>query len=77
DRMVSSAEERSDNKLKCFLIFYIFSLLLSITVFFIVNRRNQKALDESIYTDSLTGLLSRTGFEVAAGKLLSRNLENK
>ena len=77
DRMVFSAEESSDNKLKCFLIFYIFSLLLSITVFFIVNRRNQKALDESIYTDSLTGLLSRTGFEVAAGKLLSRNLENK
>lgn len=73
DRLVLCAEQNSDGKLTRFIVFYLFSLLLSITVFAIVNKRNQKQLEESISVDQLTGLQSRYGFETAAAEMLRQN----
>ena len=70
DRMVLKAEENSDNKMKQSIVFYFISLALSILVFGILNIRSRKAMEKSIRTDRLTGMLNRNGFETAAADLL-------
>ncbi len=70
DQLVLMAEENSENKLLRSIATYGVALLLSVCVFTIVNDRNRKALENSLYTDSLTGLLNRAGFEIAASELL-------
>lgn len=70
DQMVLYAEQSSDKKLKRSILFYFFSLIISIVIFAIINRRSRKALEKSISTDNLTGILNREGFESAAGPLL-------
>ncbi len=70
DKMVMRAEENSEYKLLRSIATYGVALLLSVCVFTIFNDRNRKALENSIYTDSLTGLLNRAGFEHGALALL-------
>lgn len=73
DQMVLYAEQSSDTKLKSSILFYLFSLLTSIAIFAIINRRSRKALEKSIFTDNLTGILNRKGFEFAAASLLRQS----
>lgn len=73
DRLVSYAEEDSNDKLIRFIIFYGCSLIVSVSVFALVNKRNQKALEKSVEIDSLTGLLSRYGFETEAAHWLRQH----
>lgn len=73
DNVVLCAEKYSDSKLTRSILFYLFSLILSITVFAVVNRHNQKELEKSISIDKLTGLPNRTGFEKAAADLLRQH----
>ena len=70
DQLVLMAEENSEYKLLRSIATYGVALLLSVCVFTIVNDRNRKALENSIYTDNLTGLLNRAGFENGAAELL-------
>lgn len=70
DRMVLCAEEGADAKLIRSIAFYVVILILSVVIFTFVNRRSRHALKESIYTDHLTGLPNRAGFESAAADLL-------
>lgn len=70
DQMVLYAEQSTDAKLKSSILFYLFSLLISVATFAIINRRSRKALEKSIFTDNLTGILNREGFESAVGPLL-------
>ena len=70
DDMVLLAEQSSERKLRRFIITYGVVLVVSVCVFTLLNRRNRKALEESIYTDNLTGLLNRAGFEAQAAPLL-------
>lgn len=51
-------------------------MLLSIAVFFVVNKRNEKTLETAVSTDKLTGLLNRSGFEAAAENLLQQSKGN-
>lgn len=73
DRLVLTAEQNSNSKLIRFIVIYLFSLIVSVTVFHIVNRKNQKDLENSISIDKLTGLLSRAGFEEKASGLLRQH----
>lgn len=59
DRLVMQAEQDSNHKLIGFILVYFFILFLSIVVFLIVNKRNQRKLETAISTDKLTGLLNR------------------
>ena len=70
DRMVLLAEQSSDSKLIRFIVAYLVVLLVSVCVFTILNERNRRALENSIYTDNLTGILNREGFEARAAQLL-------
>lgn len=70
DDMVLLAEQSSDGKLRLFIASYVAVLLISICVFTLLNRKNSRALEKSIYTDNLTGILNRAGFEAAAVPLL-------
>lgn len=73
NNMVACAEQSSDNKLARSIVFYFFSLLVSISIFAFVNKRNQKELEETVSIDKLTGILNRVGFEAAATSLLQKN----
>lgn len=73
DKMVLLAEQSSDRKLLHSIAVYVVALLLSVCVFAIVNRRSSRALEKSIYTDSLTGILNREGFKAAALALLGQH----
>lgn len=77
NQMVSLAEQSSERKLIYFIIIYANILLISIVIFTILNHKNHKELEHSIYTDNLTGILNRAGFEAAAASLLVQNPENK
>lgn len=76
DRLVLQAEQDSNHKLVNFILVYFLILLLSIAVFFIVNKRNEKTLETAVSTDKLTGLLNRSGFEAAAENLLQQSKGN-
>lgn len=76
DKMVLLAEQSSENKLIRFIIIYGGVLLVSICLFTILNIRNRKALENSIYTDNLTGILNRAGFETGAASLLRQRTGN-
>lgn len=77
DRLVMQAEQDSNHKLVNFILVYFLILFLSIAVFFIVNRRNQKKLETAASTDKLTGLLNRAGFESAAENMLRQQARSK
>ncbi len=77
DRLVLQAEQDSNHKLVNFILVYFLILFLSIAVFFIVNRRNQKKLETAASTDKLTGLLNRAGFESAAENMLRQQARSK
>lgn len=77
DQMVLLAEESSEQKLHRFIGIYAGVLAFLIGSFTVGNRRNQKALEESIYTDSLTGLLNREGFKAEAVSLLRQYPDNQ
>lgn len=74
DKLVGSAEAYSDYKLKISITFYIISLLLSVAVFTIIQFSNRRALLKSTKTDSLTGILNRSGFEVALASHLKNHI---
>lgn len=73
DRLVLLAEQQSDRKLVRFIIGYSVLLVLSVAVFMLFNRRRRKELEKSMYTDSLTGLYNRAGFEAEAVQLLRQH----
>ena len=77
DRLVLRAEQDSNHKLISFILVYFFILFLSIIIFLIVNRRNQRKLETAVSTDKLTGLLNRAGFEPAAANLLHQQVKNR
>lgn len=77
DQLVLRAEQNSNHKLISFISVYFLILLLSIAVFVIVNKRNQKKLETATSTDKLTGLLNRSGFESAATNLLQQQSKKK
>ena len=70
DDLVLRAEESSDEKLKNSIICYFICLALSIVFFGVLNVHNRKALEKSIFTDKLTGIFNRAGFEASAANLL-------
>ncbi len=70
DEMVLLAEQGAERKLIRFIVFYGVVLLISVCVFTLLNRKNRRALENSIYTDNLTGILNRAGFEANAAPLL-------
>lgn len=73
DKLVLLAEQHSDRKLVRFIIGYSVLLVLSVAVFMLFNRRRRKELEKSMYTDSLTGLYNRAGFEAEAVQLLRQH----
>lgn len=77
DQLVLQAEKNSNHKLISFISVYFVILLLSIVVFVIVNNRNQKKLKTAAFTDKLTGLQNRAGFEAAASNLLRQQSKRK
>lgn len=70
NEMVSRAEQVADRKLALSISIYCVCLLLSIAYFAVAHRRNQRKIENSLSVDRLTGLLSRSGFEVEAEKIL-------
>ena len=66
DEMVLLAEQGAERKLIRFIVSYGVVLLISVCVFTLLNRKNRRALENSIYTDNLTGILNRAGFEANA-----------
>ncbi|GKI14162.1 GGDEF-domain containing protein [Oscillospiraceae bacterium] len=72
DRMVMSAEEYADTKLIVSISFYLAVLLFSVVIYLTVGRRGRAAVEKSLYSDHLTGILNRAGFEAAADELLRR-----
>ena len=77
DRLVLQAELDSNHKLISFILVYFFILFLSIIIFLIVNKRNQRKLETAISTDKLTGLLNRAGFEPVSYTHLSDYVPNR
>lgn len=77
DSLVLCAEKNSERKLGRSILLYLLSLILSISVFAVVYRHNQRELEESISIDKLTGLPNRTGFENAASDLLRQHPRNE
>lgn len=77
DRLVLQAEQDSNHKLISFILVYFFILFLSIVVFLIVNKRNQRKLETAVSTDKLTSLLNRAGFESAATDLLRQQAKSR
>ena len=76
DQMVLLAEQSSDRKLQHSISLYVAALLFSVGAFAVVNRRSSKALEKSIYTDGLTGILNREGFRMAVTACLGQNSGN-
>lgn len=77
DSMVLRAEKSSNEKLLFFIVVYFSVLLVSVVLFVLFDWRNRKALDKSAHYDSLTGILNRKGFELAANALLRRNMSDE
>ncbi len=77
DKMVLRAEQSSENKLIRFILTYGAALVLSVCIFTLLNKRNQKALENSIYTDNLTGILNRAGFKAGAASVLRQFSDNR
>lgn len=70
DYMVRCAEQSAESKLVRSIAFYFIILALSVSIFLILEHRSRKALERSSFTDSLTGIRNRAGFEAAAAELL-------
>ncbi|RGZ00425.1 diguanylate cyclase [Clostridium sp. AM58-1XD] len=77
DKMVLRAEQSSENKLIRFIVIYGAVLVLSVCIFNVFNDRSRKALEASIFTDNLTGMLNKAGFEARAAGLLRQHTENR
>lgn len=77
DKMVQLAEQSSERKLSRFICIYAAILLLSVCCFTALNHKNRRALEHSIYTDNLTGILNRAGFEANATALLRQRTADK
>lgn len=72
DVMVLSAEEYSNKKLLGSILLYLVILLFSVGIYLAVGRRGRAAVEKSLYTDHLTGILNRAGFKAQAAGLLRR-----
>ncbi|MFI3176667.1 MAG: GGDEF domain-containing phosphodiesterase [Eubacteriales bacterium] len=73
DEMVLIMEYTASNSLLFLLIIYAMSILLTICSYYMLKRKNDRLLHNTIASDKLTGLLSRIGFEEVATKWLRNN----
>lgn len=70
DLMVQCAEQSAESRLLGSIVFYFVILALSIGIFLFLEHHSRRALEKSSFTDSLTGIRNRAGFEAAAEGLL-------
>lgn len=76
DQTVLSAEQYSNSKLKWSIMLYFIVIVLYIIIFSILNKRSSRQLENSIFTDSLTGLVNKLGFEARASEFLKHSKKN-
>ncbi|MFI3236725.1 MAG: EAL domain-containing protein [Lachnospiraceae bacterium] len=73
DAMVSIVETASKNRLIEFILFFCVSLFVGVVFVFYKYRENKKELIEKENTDSLTGLMNKTGLEKEISRILEEN----
>lgn len=71
DDLVTIAEEDASNKTQEIISFYIIGIIFLLLTYLYFHKRTLSETEKSIYTDKLTGLYSRIGFEKEASSMLS------